>query len=59
MQGQYQDQDQPGKAVAPRGGAAATDGIGPDPGPAHETRAGFWQSAVYGDGGWFSLLQLE
>ena len=37
--------------------AAATNGPDPDPGPDPGTGAGFCQSTVvYGDAGWFSLL---
>ena len=38
----------------PRSGIAATDGPGPDPDPG--TGAGFCQSTIYGEGGWFSVL---
>ena len=43
------------KGAAPRRGAAATDGPGPDLGPDPGPGAGFCQSTVYGDGGWFSF----
>ena len=49
----------PSGAAAPLRGAAPFNGPGPDPDPGLDpgTGAGFCQSTVYGDGGWFSLLR--